>query len=58
MSVRFNRKIFIFIISMLVEVRKNIIKEIKLDILTTSHQIQNINKDIGIIKEKQIEILG
>lgn len=41
----------------MLEIRETMIKEVKKDLMITMHQIEDINKKIGIIKTNQMEVL-
>ena len=42
---------------MFIEVKDIMIKEVKEDVMTMSHQIENSNKEMEIIKKNQMEIM-
>lgn len=52
-DVRFNKNFKVSIINMFKELKKTMLKDAKESIMTVFHQIENINKEIEIIKKKK-----
>lgn len=52
-DVRFNKNFKVAIINMFKELKKTMLKDAKESIMTVFHQIENINKEIEIIKKKK-----